>query len=193
MEIVEFKDYPNTDTPLNAYNLNRMQNNIKTELTNIEQEGIIVSPTEPTTNRRKVWIQNVDNNKKIHVLNDNNVYEEFIKKHEEINNVNTKLDISKVINFTPQNAINYQNYGNSYYYKIGSRVHIHFGILCNNSSNTVIFTMPEGFRPRSSISSLGYGEDFNKYGIIVIDYTGTVRCLSSTKYLNVDVEYDVIG
>lgn len=57
MEIVEFKDYPNTDTPLNAYNLNRMQNNIKTELTNIEQEGIIVSPTEPTENRRKVWMQ----------------------------------------------------------------------------------------------------------------------------------------
>lgn len=84
MEIVEFKDYPNTETPLSAYNLNRMQNNIKNELTNIEQEGIIVSPTEPTTNRRKVWMQNVDNNEKIHVLNDNNVYEEFMKKHEDI-------------------------------------------------------------------------------------------------------------
>lgn len=57
MEIVEFKDYPNTETPLNSHNLNRMQNNIKTELTNIEQEGIIVSPTEPTENRRKVWMQ----------------------------------------------------------------------------------------------------------------------------------------
>lgn len=57
MEIVEFKDYPNTETPLNSHNLNRMQNNIKTELTNIEQEGIIVSPTEPVTNRRKVWMQ----------------------------------------------------------------------------------------------------------------------------------------
>ncbi len=57
MEIVEFKDYPNTETPLNSHNLNRMQNNIKTELTNIEQEGIIVSPTEPTENRRKVWLQ----------------------------------------------------------------------------------------------------------------------------------------
>lgn len=57
MEIVEFKDYPNTETPLNSHNLNRMQNNIKIELTNIEQEGIIVSPTEPTENRRKVWMQ----------------------------------------------------------------------------------------------------------------------------------------
>lgn len=88
MEIIEFKDYPNTETPLSAYNLNRMQNNIKdevnTQINNIEQEGIIVSPTEPTTNPRKVWLQNVDNNEKIHVLNDNNVYEEFMKKHEDI-------------------------------------------------------------------------------------------------------------
>lgn len=84
MEIVEFKDYPNTETPLNSHNLNRMQNNIKTELTNIEQEGIIASPTEPIVNRRKVWLQNVNNNEKIHILNDDNVYEEFIKKHEEI-------------------------------------------------------------------------------------------------------------
>lgn len=32
MEIIEFKDYPNTETPLSAYNLNRMQNNIKDEV-----------------------------------------------------------------------------------------------------------------------------------------------------------------
>lgn len=32
MEIIEFKDYPNTETPLSAYNLNRMQNNIKEEV-----------------------------------------------------------------------------------------------------------------------------------------------------------------
>lgn len=41
--------------------IEEIQNNIKeevnTQLTNIEQEGIIVSPTEPTTNRRKVWMQ----------------------------------------------------------------------------------------------------------------------------------------
>ncbi len=33
------------------------QDEVNTQLTNIEQEGIIVSPTEPTTNRRKVWMQ----------------------------------------------------------------------------------------------------------------------------------------
>lgn len=33
------------------------QEEVNTQLTNIEQEGIIVSPTEPVTNRRKVWMQ----------------------------------------------------------------------------------------------------------------------------------------
>ena len=38
------------NTPLSSYNLNRMQNEIL-------EDGIIVSPTEPTTDRRKVWFQ----------------------------------------------------------------------------------------------------------------------------------------
>lgn len=37
-------------TPLSSYNLNRMQKEII-------DDGIIVSPTEPTTDRRKVWFQ----------------------------------------------------------------------------------------------------------------------------------------
>lgn len=32
MEIIEFKDYPNTETPLSAYNLNRMQTNLQEEV-----------------------------------------------------------------------------------------------------------------------------------------------------------------
>lgn len=37
--------------------VNTQINEVNEQLTNIEQEGIIVSPTEPTTNRRKVWMQ----------------------------------------------------------------------------------------------------------------------------------------
>ncbi len=64
--------------------VNTQINEVNEQLTNIEQEGIIVSPTEPTENRRKVWMQNVDGDKKIHVLNDNDVYEEFMKKEENV-------------------------------------------------------------------------------------------------------------
>lgn len=72
------------NTPLSSYVLNKMQDNIETDINTVQQEGIIVSPTEPATNRRKVWMQNVDNNEKIHVLNDNNVYEEFMKKEADV-------------------------------------------------------------------------------------------------------------
>ncbi|MCI8362286.1 MAG: hypothetical protein HFJ41_04010 [Clostridia bacterium] len=37
--------------------VNTQINEVNTQLTNIEQEGIIVSPTEPMADRRKVWIQ----------------------------------------------------------------------------------------------------------------------------------------
>jgi len=41
--------------------VNTQINKVNTQLTNIEQEGIIVSPTEPTENRRKVWMQKSKN------------------------------------------------------------------------------------------------------------------------------------
>ena len=49
------------NTPLSSYNLNRMQEKIL-------EDGIIVSPTEPVTDRRKVWMQKGKN-----FLNNNNL------------------------------------------------------------------------------------------------------------------------
>lgn len=52
------------NTPLSSYNLNRMQEKIL-------EDGIVVSPTEPTTNRRKVWMQkgkNLFNNNNLRVV-----------------------------------------------------------------------------------------------------------------------------
>lgn len=49
MKKKEFQNLPNTETPINADNLNEMQDNI-------EESCVIVSSTEPTTNE-KVWIQ----------------------------------------------------------------------------------------------------------------------------------------
>ena len=56
----------------------------------IPNSSLIVSPTEPQgKNRKKVWIQNTDEDKKIYIKNSNDVYEEFIKKED-------KEDIAKV-------------------------------------------------------------------------------------------------
>lgn len=45
----------------------------------IPSDKLIVSQEEPTgSNRRKVWIQNTDTDKKMYIKNNNNVYEEYI-------------------------------------------------------------------------------------------------------------------
>ena len=60
-----FKDLPNTDTPINAENLNQIQDNL-----------VVVSPTEPTgDNREKVWIQK---GKNLFNKNNYNLYKGFI-------------------------------------------------------------------------------------------------------------------
>lgn len=50
-----------------------------------QENGIIVSPTEPIKNRRKVWIRKgIDVEEAIFVKNENGNYEEFIKKENDI-------------------------------------------------------------------------------------------------------------
>ena len=45
--------WTNGVTPINETNLNKIENELQT----LEQDNIIVSSTEPVTDRRKVWIQ----------------------------------------------------------------------------------------------------------------------------------------
>ena len=76
-----------------------------------QENGIIISPTEPIKNRRKVWIKKgTDVEEAIFVKNENGNYEEFIKKENDIitikNNNGTALLFpdgtmicSKTVNF----------------------------------------------------------------------------------------------
>ena len=49
----------------------------------IPNSSLIVSSVEPTgANRKKVWMQKTETDSKIYVKNDNDVYEEFIKKED---------------------------------------------------------------------------------------------------------------
>lgn len=54
MQKIEFKNLPNTDTPITAENLNAIQDNMENE---INDSSVVVSAEEPTTNRKKVWMQ----------------------------------------------------------------------------------------------------------------------------------------
>ena len=54
MQKITFENLPSTDTPLSAANLNELQDNVEDA---IDEAGVVVSPTEPTTDRKKVWLQ----------------------------------------------------------------------------------------------------------------------------------------
>ncbi len=65
MSRIKFENSPSTKTPINADNLNKLNN-------------VVISSEEPTTGE-EVWIKKTDTEKEIYVKNDNGVYEEFYK------------------------------------------------------------------------------------------------------------------
>ena len=76
-------------TPLSSYNLNRMQKEII-------DDGIIVSPTEPTTDRRKVWFQKGKN-----LFDKSNVMRGYLNENGTISNNNEEYYVSKFIRVEP--------------------------------------------------------------------------------------------
>ena len=63
MTRIRFENAPSTNTPINADNLNKLNN-------------VVISSSEPTTGE-EVWFKKNDTEKKIYVKNDNGIYEEF--------------------------------------------------------------------------------------------------------------------
>lgn len=149
MQKIEFKNLPNTDTPLSAENLNAIQDNIENSFLNtssssqtdtyscdyINDSSVVVGPTEPTeNNRKKVWMQNNEVDNKIYVKNDNDVYEEFIKQ-ENIEGIDVS---SNTINHTNQYlkilSVNMQNENwkaNSILFKLSCTQSGNFDVVCN--------------------------------------------------------------
>lgn len=102
-------------------------------------DDLIVSSVEPTgLNRKKVWMQNIANEKKIYVRNDNNVYEELAQEED-----------SGWISLTEVG----ENYAYIKYRKVGKRVEINSplysekGFSISAFGTTLLGTLPEGFRP----------------------------------------------
>lgn len=88
----------NSEPDITAKNLNKMQQDI----------GTVVSATEPQGDERlKVWLQNVKGKEKIYVLNNNDVYEQFMEEEEEILYEGEKGNIDDVISLN-NNSQNYK-------------------------------------------------------------------------------------
>lgn len=110
-----------------------------------------------------------------------------------ITELNRKLNVSAadIISFTPLAGQNYPNWGGCYYYKSGSRVHVHLGIQ-GLPANTVatVFTLPEALRPKNRILSIGSSGSFPGISRTEISLDGGINVTSQDSYVAADIDYD---
>ena len=117
---------------------------------------------------------------------------------EKMNNYNDAIilaDKTKIKTITPLVGSNYSGYGNSFYYKIGSKVHVHIGLrdLTANTVNNVA-TLPEGYRPNTSIAILGYSYSATSIIAGTIYSVGKIEINpQNAPFATFDVEYDVFN
>lgn len=148
MNLIEFKDLPSTETPINSSNLNLLQDNV----------------------------------------------EDAIGEVNKINDANLLMSSSDVIPITPTTGSNYGNYGNSYYYKKGTKVHVHLGLsgLTPNASS-VVFTLPEGYRPKDIPPIIGLGQGVNEIIGGQVQGYGEIMIYPTSQYALFDFEFDAFN
>ena len=105
-----------------------------------------------------------------------------------INSHNLKSSIIHKV--TPTVGSNYEPYGNTYYYKVGSRVHVHVGISINTQTYTEIFTLPVGFRPKTLLGFVGNGSTLDNFAGLQINPSGPITVIAKNGYVLADMEFD---
>lgn len=110
--------------------------------------------------------------------------------YEEVDETAVNLKTSIIHQVTPINGTNYDFYGNTYYYKIGSRVHVHIGINLTVNTNENIFTLPVGYRPYTIIGAVGLGSIINSTSGVQITSDGSVTVNTQSQYVLLDIEFD---
>lgn len=95
------------------------------------------------------------------------------------NNPN-RVESLNIISVTPTNSkiTNYAGFGNTYYYKIGSKVHVHVGVKVDNGGSSTwesVFTLPSGYRPIGLVYTLGTGSTFQIPAGMIVNPSGIVN------------------
>lgn len=111
---------------------------------------------------------------------------------EPINDPSILLKESDVVSVTPSNCSNYSGYGNTYYYKKGTRVHVHIGVQGLTAGTLAnVFTLPIGFRPKTLTGFHGVGSVLTTVAGCQIDTNGSVKIMcASSQYALFDMEFD---
>lgn len=105
-----------------------------------------------------------------------------------INSHNLKSSIIHQV--TPTVGSNYEMYGNTYYYKVGSRVHVHVGISIKAQTYTTIFTLPVGFRPKTMLGFVAPGSGLDNFVGLQIGIDGTIATIAKNGYVIADMDFD---
>ena len=112
---------------------------------------------------------------------------------EEVTELNRKLNVSAadIVSFTSLVGQNYPNWGGCYYYKSGSRVHVHLGIQ-GLPANTVatVFILPDIVHPKTRILSIGSSGSFPGVARVEISLDGGINVTSQDSYVAADIDYD---
>lgn len=85
-------------------------------------------------------------------------------------------------------------WGGCWYYKIGTRVHLHIavsGVTAN--TNVQVFTMPSKYRPYGSINAAGRGSNGSEVSNLWVESTGAVYIRSVASTGIADIEYDAFA
>lgn len=110
-----------------------------------------------------------------------------------ITELNRKLNVSAadIVSFTSLVGQNYPNWGGCYYYKSGSRVHVHLGIQ-GLPANTVatVFILPDIVHPKTRILSIGSSGSFPGISRTEISLDGGINVTSQDSYVAADIDYD---
>lgn len=85
----------------------------------------------------------------------------------------------------------WNDYGRCYYYKIGTRVHVHIGIKL--SELKTVFIMPPGYRPIIDIFATGVGSNFNFISSARLISNGEIVVMPNDGYAGIDIEYDAFS
>lgn len=96
---------------------------------------------------------------------------------------------------TLNTGTHYSTYGGCWYYKIGSRVRLHIGVNgLTASTQTTLWTMPAGYRPKSGIAFTGQGSSSANYSRCRVTSAGEVWVnVSSGVLATAYCEYDAFS
>ena len=108
-----------------------------------------------------------------------------------INDASVLFTVSHIVP-TLTNGTHYTSWGGCFYYKIGSRVHVHIGVSgLTAATDTTLWNLPAGYRPAYTCGTVGIASTMARYSRCKITTAGNVVVNTSAgEYALCDIEFE---